>query len=356
MKQKIINFLLENADPSIILRVKKEVLGYLSKKEENDLLEKIIAQRIVQTIIQAQKADGWIGNHFHGQSKKFNAGMYDNMEVGLRYLSEKGLPPENEYISKAVNSFSLKDPFDYAVYRIKQPETPGTDYMTTAFGIYFMRTSIIVRAGHEHLFPQHEIINVAHDVKFSYNTFTNILKYENIRDVIDTHRKKLCFKPNIQWPCIYDLRVLAFSNGWRSDENIRLLTKSINHLFSFPQYGEDVYSYRKGQFYSPCGAFINRSILSGSINDKQVSGGWFETMELFARCGLIKQADELSKEYESLLTKIDDNINLNFNFSNHKVENSWGPYYGISLEEDWKKKVKWYCDILFRILMIMHYA
>lgn len=37
MKDKMIGFLLENANPSIKLRVKKEILGNITPEEENDL-------------------------------------------------------------------------------------------------------------------------------------------------------------------------------------------------------------------------------------------------------------------------------------------------------------------------------
>ncbi|MEG6612127.1 hypothetical protein V6C42_04570 [Pseudoclostridium thermosuccinogenes] len=49
LKQKIVDYLIDNADPSIVLRVKKEVIGSLSKKEESNLLNRIIPQKIVQT-------------------------------------------------------------------------------------------------------------------------------------------------------------------------------------------------------------------------------------------------------------------------------------------------------------------
>ena len=45
IKQKIVDFLIANADPSIVLRVKKEILYNLSEKEENELLNRIIPQK-----------------------------------------------------------------------------------------------------------------------------------------------------------------------------------------------------------------------------------------------------------------------------------------------------------------------
>lgn len=53
LKQKMISFLLSNADPSIILRVKKEIVNQLSEKEEEELLCKITLQKNVQTVIQS---------------------------------------------------------------------------------------------------------------------------------------------------------------------------------------------------------------------------------------------------------------------------------------------------------------
>jgi len=348
MKEKIIDFLLEIADPSIVLRVKREILKNISNEEENELLNKIIPQKNVQTILQSQKPDGWFGNHFHGQSVKFGAGMYDNMEVGLRYLAEKGFPPENEIVKKAVNSFLLKSRSDYAVYRFNNPKPPATDYSYTAFGLYFIICSLIVRAGHEFSFPENENIDINHDVDFSFKTFANVINYESPDDAIETHRRKANFKQGVLWPCMYDLKVLAHSKGWRSEINVSLLADTVSHLLSFPQTGVDVYTYINGQFYAPCWAFIYNSIFNGTVRD-------FDTLELFARCGIVKQAAALKMKYDELLSLVDENLYLNIAVDKRK-DFKWGPYYGFAIEENWKNEVKIQCDLLFRILMIMHYT
>ena len=85
MKEKIINYLLENANPSIVLRVKKEVLNNITESEETQLVGLILAEKNVKIATESQKSNGWIGEHFHGSANRF-----DNMEVGLH--SEKGLP------------------------------------------------------------------------------------------------------------------------------------------------------------------------------------------------------------------------------------------------------------------------
>ncbi|MDR0442733.1 MAG: hypothetical protein LBH44_04920 [Treponema sp.] len=352
IKQRIIDYLLENADPSIALRVKKEIIGKLTKKEEEILLDRIITQKNVQTVVQSQKPDGWIGNHFHGQSGIYNAGMYDNMEVGLRYLAEKGFSPKNGYVSKAVNSFLSKEPFDYSAYREKGPKAPDTDYTYTASGLYLMRSSIIIRAGYESLLPKNSFIDLKHDIHFSHKTFANVLNYKNLDEVIDNHRKKLCFKPNTLWPCLYHLRILAHSKGWRNEKNISILGESVNRLLSFQQSNEMVYTYIKGQFVGPCFAFIGLQMqILNFTNEDSIP---LDIMELFARCGIVKNVKLLKNKYKYLLSLIGDDLTINYNIK--PQERNWSPYFGFALEEDWKTKTKKQCDLLFRILLIMHYS
>ena len=73
---KSIDFLLKNAGPSIRYRVKKEILGNITVKEEIELQEQIMAEPISQLVANCQKENGWLGNGFHGPNK--NAGPYEN--------------------------------------------------------------------------------------------------------------------------------------------------------------------------------------------------------------------------------------------------------------------------------------
>ena len=351
MKQNIIDFLLLNADFSIKLRIKKEILKNISQKEEEEYFEKILIQKNVQDVITSQKPDGWFGNNFHGQSPKFGAGMYNNMEVGLRFLVEKGFSSENVYISKAINSFLINKPFDKILYGIKEPENPEMDYKYTASGLYLPRSSIIIRAGYENILQKNDFINLKHDINFSLKTFLNVLNYKSLKDVIDTNRKKLCFKPDILWPCMYHLRMLAHSKGWRNNKNINLLAESLNHLFNFHHSKEMVYTYIKGQFVGPCFAFINMQMHILEILEK--NGINLDTLELFARCGAIKKVELLKKQYKYLISLVKDNLKINLS---KKPDKGWSPYFGFSLEEDWKNNIKYQCDILFRILLIIHYT
>ncbi|MCL2405446.1 MAG: hypothetical protein FWC92_07865 [Defluviitaleaceae bacterium] len=349
MKQKIIDFLLSNADPSIVLRVKKEVLNGITEKENDALLDKIISQKNVQLVTQAQKPDGWIGNAFHGSSPSEGAGMLDNMEVGLRFLAEKGLPPHNTVISKAVHAFLLDEPF----HNECRTNAPADDYTVTALGLFHIRSSIIIRAGYEYMLPKNDYIDLKHDINHSLMTFANVLDYSNLDHVIDASKKKLSFKQGVCWPCSYDLRMLAHSHSWRANKNVSLLAAALNKLFSFEHDREKmVYTKVKSFYKAPCLAFIHNQIYCLGLMDENYVN--FDLMELFARCGVVRQVDFLNSKYEYLLSLVNDDLTINYKTTSR--ERDWGPYGGFALEEDWKTKTRKQCDLLFRVLMIMHYA
>ena len=81
-KQKMVNFLLLHANPSIKLRVRKEVLNDISESEEKEWKLQISNERTIRFIAEKQQPNGWIGLGFHGGNK--NAGQFDNQEVGVK--------------------------------------------------------------------------------------------------------------------------------------------------------------------------------------------------------------------------------------------------------------------------------
>jgi hypothetical protein len=275
--------------------------------------------------------------------------MLDNMEVGLRYLAEKGFPPESEIISKAVSAFFLDEPF----HRKCRMKAPADDYTVTALGLFHARSSILIRAGYEYLLPENDFIDLKHDTAHSFKTFINVLNYTNLDDVIDTSKRKLCFKKEILWPCSYDLRMLAHSKSWRNSKNILLLADALNRLFSYEhEQDKNIYTNIKGFYKSPCLAFIHNQIYCLGLMDENYIN--FDLMELFARCGIIKQAGFLKDKYDYMLSLVGGNLIIDYKVK--PQERNWGPYGGFSIEEDWKSKVRKQCDLLFRILLIIHYT
>ena len=65
-KQKIIDFLLRNANPSIKRRIKSEILHNLTADDAALYQEQIMQEEMIQRIIACQQENGWIGKSLHG--------------------------------------------------------------------------------------------------------------------------------------------------------------------------------------------------------------------------------------------------------------------------------------------------
>ena len=130
--------------------------------------------------------------------------------------------------------------------------------------------------------------------------------------------------------------------------------KVYQYQYGWPQNGEFVYTYMNGQLKGPCMAFIHTPI-NESVTNRVVGGMYFDRLELFARCGAISHVDTLKNEYEMLVSLISKDLTINIEVKN-KYALEWSPYFGFALEVDWKSKIRKQCDILFRILYIMHYT
>ena len=83
MLSRMTGFLLDNANPSIKLRVRSEILHDITPEEEAQYREQILREPIVQRIIACQQENGWLGDGFHGTSA--NAGQFEDQETGTKY-------------------------------------------------------------------------------------------------------------------------------------------------------------------------------------------------------------------------------------------------------------------------------
>ncbi len=51
------------------------------------------------------------------------------------------------------------------------------------------------------------------------SVFKSVTQIESREDLYEPYRDKFVFRPGILWPCIYHLRLLAFTRRWRTPEN-----------------------------------------------------------------------------------------------------------------------------------------
>ena len=337
MKKKIENYLLENACPSIKYRVKKEVKNSISLSEEENLIKEIMRDDLVRDISLRQNKNGWIDLDFHHKK---------GVETSVRVLAQKGIDKKHIYQEKMLHELEKREnSFDdgglFKVGKVLDDKGFG--------GSNLIRATIFAYAGEE----EKDFIKA--QIKNSLTKFEYVLKVNNLEDIIKPYRNKYVFKAGVMWPSIYDLRILAYTYGWRSNENLNLLIGAVQKLINLSPI-PNINVLHKSQLISPA-SFCMHSFNSEltTMKDKEWMM-WFHRMELLSRIGVVKHIKELNEQVCYLLNLLDKSEGLFAKRLSHYYFNKWGTYTGLALEKDWKTQGRRICDLSFRSLLILHYS
>lgn len=342
--EKMARFLLANAGPSIQLRVRKEVLGNITPAQEKQYQEQILREPIIQHIARHQKDNGWIGNGFHGSNK--NAGQYDNQEVATKYMGEKGLK-NTPLLDRAMQAFQTTELTDLCY------ETRGryfNEFEIAAFGQNMIRCGCIARAHYD------DVIDIQPQIQHSLDSFKRVLEVDSILDVSRPTKKCRLFNKNERWPCKYHFGILAFTDSWKQQDNIRLLADSFQKLMRTD---------RKDIMQTPVACWIGHAVgplwylnegLSISCDTDGIHGVDLEAIEWMARCGLYGYIPSLRQEVDYIAEQVNEEGVCQVNLMSRPAFKEWGPYSGGALEPDWKTRLRQQCDVTFRALLILYYC
>lgn len=351
MKHKMIDFLLAHANPSIRLRIKKEVLQTITPQEEKALQEQILDEKIIRFIGEKQQENGWIGLGFHGSNK--NAGQYDNQETATKYMGEKGLKGTT-LLNRAMDAYVTTALTDW-IYGTRGHY--WSEFEIPAQGQNIIRCACIARAHYD------DEIDISPQIKLSLESFERVTQVDSIQDVSRPVKKGRLFNKNERWPCRYHLEILAFSaEKWKSEENIAMLAESFKRLMRTDReeiINTPVSCWTGSHAVGPCWLLNEGYSISGDGLNHHTKDGVrrtnLEKVEWLLRCGLYPYLPELRREVEFIM----DNVSQDGICSVEMYEKElrgWGPYFGGQLETDWRANIRRQCDITFRALLIAHYA
>lgn len=364
--QHIIDFLLSNANPSIRLRVKKEILSDITPKEEMDFREQIVEEPIYRLIASCQKENGWIGNGFHGPNKE--AGPYENQEVGTKYLAEKAVGKEDPVLKRAMEAFVTTKLTDLC-YRTKGKYFDEFRY--AANGQNLIRCACIARAGYD------DFIDIKPQIQLSLDSFRRVLEIDSILDIVRPLKGRLCrsnpsgityvFNDYEKWPCRYHLDILAHTESWKTEENIKMLADSIAKMMKNDRPGligvcaSSWVGYQLGTLgcFPSQGLSVKQTCLLPSpisIEYRNRPENFnLEYIEWFARCGVVPYVPALKEAVGEIAGSVDEKGVCNIPVLKAALKGI-GTYGGQQLETDWKTPIKRLCDITFRALLILYYS
>lgn len=346
-RRNAIQFLLKSANPSIVLRVQNEILGSSTFANEAELREKIREEWIYRRIAACQKENGWLGNGFHGPNK--NTGPYENQEVGTKWLAEKAVGRDDPVLKRAMEAFVTTELTDIC-YRTKGKYFDEFRY--AANGQNLIRCACIARVGYD------DEIDITPQIQLALDSFRRVLEVDSILDITKIRkvsgREKRVFNDYEKWPCYYGLDLLAHTQSWKSEENIRMLAASVQKLMRNDrpqcQVGGDSWV---GYILGTVGC-LKEGYTLGYEKDG-IHHTNLERVEWLCRCGLALYLPALQDEVQLLMDAIDENGICRAPIDEEQLRGI-STYGGQQLEIDWKEPIRKYCDITFRALLISHYA
>ena len=350
MKERMIKFLLENANPSIKKRVKDEVLKNLTSQEAEQYQEQIMQESIVKQVAACQNKNGWIGTNLHGD--------INSQEGGTKFLAEKALNKGTPVLKRAMDAF-VSIPLDDWCY-----DTRGKiidEFKVAGHGHNLIRCACIARAGYD------DVIDIYPQIHLSLDSFKRVLEIDSVLDISRPIQggKHRVFNDNEKWPCRYHLDILAHTTSWKSNENIKIIADATAKMMQTdrpelinldPKVWVGYPLGRLGGFPSQGLTIKATCLLPGPMsipNPNKPEVYLLEYIEWFARCGIVKYIPALQAAVNDIRNSVD---NEGICRAPVLEGRNWGPYYGMKLEEDWKSKIRKYCDITFRALLIIHYA
>jgi hypothetical protein len=213
------------------------------------------------------------------------------------------------------------------------------------------------------------VIDISPQIQLSIDSFKRVLEVDSVLDISRPIQKgkKRVFNNNEKWPCRYHLDILANTNSWKSEENIRIIADSVTKLMKTdrPELINLIPQAWVGYPVGTVGAFPSQGLsimckgtypfpvteLNGASVDFNV-----EYIEWFARCGIVSRIPALQKAVNEIMSYVDDDGICQLPVKYENLFKNWGPYGGLQLEIDWKSKTRRDCDITFRALLILHYS
>lgn len=357
MKQKMIDFLLNHANPSIQRRIKSEILNELTTEEAAKYQEQILKEPNIKRCFASQLDNGWFGYGFHGTNK--NAGQFENQEACTKYLGEKAVDKDTPELKRAMEAF-VTIPLDDWCY-----ETRGKiidEFKVTGHGHNLIRCACIARAGYE------DDIDISPQIQLSVDSFKRVLEIDSVLDISHPIRggKLRVFNDGEKWPCRYHLDILAHTNSWKSEQNIKMIADSVSKMMKTdrPELVGLIPSSWVGYVLGPLGGFPaqgfsikNSALLPSPVvyETEKPLLYQFEYIEWLARCGVVQYIPSLIEAVDEILDSVDDNGICTIPVLD-SVFKGWGPYAGLQLEVDWRSKIRRACDVTFRALLISHYS
>lgn len=359
---KSIDFLIENAGPVIQYRLRKEILNNLSPIEEENLLEQIYQTPQFQLLQKYVKPNGYIGIGAHSWDM-FKETPLEDGEVAARLLSYYAVPKRHPVIMNFVNAMRndviLRDEFAYYNPEILRYEHrfDGLNNGNCLAALLYTMQALMGYGD--------DTSEVRDFQKIALKGFKRVLEISELSEITK-------FKPNVKrkynypyieadefFPDTYTLAMLAYTQSWRSDENVKMLAEALNHINRIMKPDNLMHIRINGKYVGPCFAFITP--LRSYTADRVDMIVYRRILTEIAMLGVGETANVIRESMTNLEEALsaDGILRMSFESSYQKrrfFESArWtGPYTDVFLETDLKQKNALECDLTFWAVQLFH--
>ncbi len=331
--ESVLDRLADHACPSIQHRTRAELLG---EPAGDGLQAEILQDPLVQDILASQTPDGWLWRGFHG---------YDGMEAALRILAEKAVSPQHAAFARALDALDAQQ--DRAIGELGNV---GTVLDEGGFGGVRTMLACLLARGKR---LQHPLVLAEIDKALA--SFEFVLGVNAIDEIVEPFKDKLVFKPEVRWPGIYHLRLLAYTHTWRSKPRGHMLAQAVSKLAGFSPIPE-IHVRWKSQWIAPASFGMQNFIPDLDTLPANRWMPWFQHMELLARLGVLPQVPAYAPQIKALQAILAEGRGWFTKRLSHSYFHKWGAYTGLALERDWRAAQRRINDLTFRSWVILKEA
>jgi hypothetical protein len=329
--------MLATACPSIRYRMQVEILGRSSCEQGMRELQQAIQQDpLVKRVMGWAQQDGWLAWDFHGQQ---------STETGIRVLCEKGVGRGQPVLAAALAALQrYPDRLERGIGRIGRILDDG------GFGgSRMILAATLARAGLE------EAKIVREQVRIALECLCAVERIHSLSELVEPYRQQPVFRPGVRWPGIYHLRLLAFTENWRTPENCALAARAVQRLVDLSPL-PSIHVRHRSQLVAPASFAMQDFNPDLRRMDPAQWMMWFHRTECLARMGIVHLVPQLREQVQQLADMVEQGAGAFRKPLHHPYFTRWGAYTGLMLEPDWRAARRRINDLTFRSLLIMHFA
>lgn len=342
---QILNFVLENASPNILYRVKKEILQERADSPEMlSLQSQIFNLSKVKKAFSCQREDGFFGSVIHGV-------YFDGFDSTVDLLKRNGVELTDPRMLKAREA--LTDWKDYEKDHFYKSGNAMDEHGRGGFRAIWAEQ--LVELGADESLPQ-----ITEQTEIALTAFSGALEYSSPDDFSKkaTFRGEPCryYIKGATFPAANHIRILEKTRSWRTEANLAMVKRSFSHC------KEIMNDYHDGIIYVNCGHFVGPFNYNWSTPKEKISIRDFDThpidfawfMKGLGSASIIYPIFEDNNPYfvESLLAMLEDE-----NFIDSISEEQLRMFKNYaSIAPSWRKKESIACDLYFPILLALYKA